>query len=248
MYSRQIIKVTLALFSACVIAMTLKSSAQAHVPFMANDEHPTMQSALMIENITTSKVIYQIITNSTFESWIQFEGRAGDILYVQLGIPYIDELENYRPSVAILPPSRFPKLVDVDHDGIQGESLHVLNSTGIIHPEIFHERFTNTNSWILVEQTVNLAETGTYFIVSFSPNNEPGKLWLAVGREERFGPSDIAKLPSLIVEVRKFHESDPIGNPLNYLLLTSIGIISAVGAGTIWLVLSSRKKQIGKVP
>ena len=246
MCSRQIIKVTLALFSACMIAMTMKSSAQAHVPFMANDEHPTVQSALTIENITTSKVIYQIITNSTFESWIQFEGRAGDILYLQLGIPYIDELENYRPSVAILPPSRFPKLVDPD--GIQDESLNVLNSTGIIHPEIFHERFTNTKSWILVEQRVSLDETGTYFIVSFSPNNEPGKLWLAVGREERFGPSDIAKLPSLTIEVRKFHESDPIGNPLNYLLLTSIAIISAVGAGTIWLVLSYSKKQIEKVP
>ena len=83
----QITKITLALFSACVVAMTLKSSAQAHVPFIANDDHSTMQPALIIENISTSKVIYQKITSSAFESWIQFEGREGDILYIQLGIP-----------------------------------------------------------------------------------------------------------------------------------------------------------------
>lgn len=235
----QITKITLALFISCVIALILKNSAQAHVPFMANDRHTTMESALIIENITTSKVVYQIIKSSAFESWIQFEGQVGDILYIQLGIPYIQELENYRPSIAILPPSRFPK--SVDPDVIQEESVYVFNSTGITNPEIFHERFTNTSSWILLEQTVNLTESGTYFIVSFSPNNESGKLWVAVGKEEKFSTSDIAKLPSLTIEVRKFHETDPIGNPLNYLLIISGGIIFATVAGSIWLVARFKK-------
>ena len=124
----QITKITLALFSACVVAMTLKSSAQAHVPFIANDDHSTVHSALIIENISTSKVIYQKITSSAFKSWIQFEGREGDILYIQLGIPYIEELENYRPSIAILPPSRYLKLVDTV--GIQDKSMYLFNSTG----------------------------------------------------------------------------------------------------------------------
>ena len=124
--------------------MTLKSSAQAHVPFIANDDHSTMQSALIIENISTSKVIYQKITSSAFESCIQFEGREGDILYIQLGIPYIEELENYRPSISILPPGRYPKLVDTV--GIQDKSMYVFNSTGTTTPEIFQERFTNTSS------------------------------------------------------------------------------------------------------
>ena len=139
-----------------------------------------------------------------------------------------------------MPPGRYPKLVDTV--GIQDESMYVFNSTGTTTPEMFQERFTNTSSWILVEQTVNLTETGTYFIVSFSPNNESGRLWVAVGREEKFGPSDIARLPGLTAEIRKFHKSNPIGKPFHYLFLTSIGIILAVGAGMMWLV-SSFKKQ-----
>jgi hypothetical protein len=73
-------------------------------------------------------------------------------------------------------------------------------------PTEFHEPFTGTNSWILLEENLVLPTAGKYYVVAFDPAGSPGKLWVAVGESEAFGLSDIISLPATIKEVRKFHE------------------------------------------
>ena len=53
-----------------------------------------------------------------------------------------------------------------------------------------------------------MPEDGTYYIESYNKNYDPGKLWVAIGREERFGASDIANLPFTIRKVKEFHSED----------------------------------------
>ena len=79
---------------------------------------------------------------------------------------------------------------------------------GDIHPEIFDERFTGTQDWILVEETVTLPESGTYYVVAWDPGHRTGKLAVAVGAVEEFGLGDILRFPGWRRDARAFHELD----------------------------------------
>ena len=44
------------------------------------------------------------MTPDTAQVWIAFNGKAGDLVYFQLGVPYLTRLENYRPALALVGP------------------------------------------------------------------------------------------------------------------------------------------------
>lgn len=173
---------------------------EAHIPYIALDKHPSINNPLFIEDIQISRAIYQILNSSTPRSWIGFEAKAGEQLYFQVGIPALNELNDFRPSVFLYKPSQVEKNVGLD------ELIPTVVTIGKT-PKAFHEPFTNTNSLILAEKTMTLAENGTYYLVSAKGENIDGKLWVAIGKEERFGLSEFAELPSSIVEVKRFHDS-----------------------------------------
>ena len=51
--------------------------AYAHIPYLASDKHNSPESALEIEDITISSVVYQTIHDNSPESWIKFNGIKG---------------------------------------------------------------------------------------------------------------------------------------------------------------------------
>ena len=75
-------------------------------------------------------------------------------------------------------------------------------------PTFFHEPFSDTSSWILLETELALTENGEYFIVSRSEYHRQGKLWVAIGYKERFGPLYWTSLPATNMGVRGFHQSE----------------------------------------
>ena len=188
--------------------------AYAHIPYLASDKHNSPESALEIEDITISSVVYQTIHDNSPESWIKFNGIKGETLYFQMGIPKLNRLQNYSPDVDLF------RYNDIEHskymDTIQkGKGLRY-SSYNIKNPEIFHEPFTNTTSWVLFEKSLVLPETGTYFLTSFSEQSQTGKLWIAIGKEESFGISDLGKLPASISQIRSFYEVGSINSLLSY--------------------------------
>ena len=188
--------------------------AYAHIPYVASDKHNSPESALEIEDMTISSVVYQTIHNEAPESWIKLNGIKGETLYFQMGIPKLNRLQSYRPDLALL------RYSDIEQNKYtdtipKGKGLRY-SSYNIKNPEIFHEQFTNTTSWVLFEKNLVLPETGTYFLPSFSEQLQTGKLWIAVGKEESFGISDLGKLPASISEIRSFHEVGTINSLLSY--------------------------------
>ena len=74
---------------------------------------------------------------------------------------------------------------------------------------------------------ITLPNTGKYHLLSYHPETETGKMWVAIGRQERYGPEDWGTLPASIVEVRLFHEADtPVTkrHTISFLLLGFIVI------------------------
>lgn len=96
-------------------------------------------------------------------------------------------------------------------------------------PKEFFEPFSMTRSWVAPEYRERLPATGEYYVAVFSPDGTRGKYWLAVGEQERFGPSDWLTLPAKLWKVRQFHEV------ASWTILIFPAVLLAVGMLAIFL-------------
>lgn len=178
-------------------------SAYAHKPLSIGETYSTYDAALWMDEIDVSQVVYAGLDDTHRVIWLTFDIAAPTTLDLSLGVPAIDRLVEYRPSLAVvgpgLPPVELPFEVPSD-GGI------VFETSSAEEASFFHEPFTGTDSWILLETSVALPRPGVYYIVAWAPTEPADKLWVAIGRREQFGFRDLLSFGSIIQEVRAFHE------------------------------------------
>jgi len=202
--------------------LVLTGGAYAH-NYVANDlSHRSADAALRITDLTLSQVVYDPLP-ADGQLWLTFEAKAGDPIYMQLGVPYLERLADYRPSLALVgPPGTGNDTVPFALPaGTSARRFDTLERD----PVFFDEPFTGTQSWILVEEEFNLPADGTYYIVAFDPAGNGGKLWTAWGKREAFKFRDILNLHNVIRDVRTFHEVQDKRKPF---LTWSISTLSSV--------------------
>ncbi len=194
---------SLAVGALAIVCVAL--AAAAHKPVSIGEVYPTFDRALWLEDIDVSLVAYSELTDTDRALWLAFDADAGTRLDLSLGVPVIDRLTGYRPSLAVVGPGlpliELPFEAPLDVGGVAFETVGT-------EPRFFHEPFTGTDSWILLEEAVNLPETGTYYVVAWPPGDTVGKLWVAIGLREQFGVSDVLSLPTIVRDVRAFHEEN----------------------------------------
>ena len=196
-------------FLRCILAFAVllicvSFSAFAHKPASIGGTFSTFNQALQMTDIDVSQVVYSPLSDADAQLWLTFDAVAGTPLDVSLGLPVLDRLTDYRPNLAVLGPGL--PLIDLPIDVPPGIGGVVFESSARGEPRHFHEHVTGTESWILLEDTVSLPETGTYYVVAFPPGDQVDKLWVAIGKRERFGLRDLLSFPAIIRDVRAFHE------------------------------------------
>ena len=180
-------------------------NAQAHKPSYGG-EWASSETAFEVEDPAISIVVYREVTCDQPELWLTFDATAGDDVWVQLGTPVIDRLEQYRPSMAILAPG----LPQLDADEVPFEipaGLGGIVYSGVGEPTEFFEPFTGTSSWILAEDWVETPESGESYLVAWDPGRQTGKLWLAMGVIEDFSDVDWSEAANWGEDVNNFHET-----------------------------------------
>jgi len=190
-----------------ILGVTLAASTSllvtAHRPLTIGGSFPTYVQALHVAEFDVSQVAYAELSNEAPALWLTFEAKAGARLDVSLGIPVLDRLIDYRPNLAILgpglPPLELPFETPPNVGGRRFESA-------TREPRTFHEPFTGTASWIAIEETIELPGPGTYYLVAWPSGDLADKLWVAVGWREQYGWADILALPTIVRDVRSFHE------------------------------------------
>ena len=193
---------------ATVIALGLVSSAFAHKPSFSGD-YGTPDDAWQVPDPNISIVLYQEITCDLPQLWMTLDGEAGFPLYIQLGVPVIERLEDYRPSVALVGPGLPAPEQELPFDLPDGTGIIVFDSSDVDEPGDFYEPFTQTASWVLVEETVELPETGQAWLVAWDPGYQTGKLWVATGTVEDFSDVETSEFIEWSALVNDFHETDP---------------------------------------
>jgi hypothetical protein len=126
-------------------------------------------------------VVYHDATKQAPQVWITFEVDKPQELFLQIGVPVLDRLRQYRPALALLGPG----LPDVRVPSSFRRAWAAWSSIPATwkKPEDFYEPFTGTRSWILKEQNVKLPDAGRYYVVAYDPDGKSGKLWAALGRK-----------------------------------------------------------------
>jgi hypothetical protein len=209
---------------ACILVAT--QGVLAHQPTISDGSAIGPESAIELNDIQLSRVFYHSITESAPSLWLTFDIRRPQSLYVSLGLPLLDRLEDFRPAFAVLGPG-LPD-IELPFELPEGLGGVLFETDDVRDPEVFHEPFSGTSSWILREEYVDLPEAGTYFIVAFVPSGETGKLWLAPGDREEFTLADILELRGVVGAVRVFHEVEDSGFPC---FLFPLGAVLALAIG-----------------
>lgn len=212
---------------AAVVLLALPVLTLGHVPIPTDKPATDPADAIVVKDITLSQVAYFEVTEDTPRLWFTFDTIEAASLWLQLGVPYIDRLSDYRPAVAVLglglPPVSLPFAVP---DGLGGV---ILDSATAGEPEFFFEKFTGTESWILGTLDQALPQAGKYYIVAYVPDGRPGKLWVAIGKRDEFTLAELASFPKIIADVRSFHEIDggyiPCVGPVAGFALLFFGVV-----------------------
>jgi len=191
---------------AAIVALAAVA-AEAHRPISIGQAYPEPARAAVIEEIDVSQVAYVTLTADASELWLSFEVPEASELRLSLGIPVIDRLAQFRPSIGVFGPGLPAVDVPFVVPGIDGGVTFRAKTPS--DEERFYEPFTGTESWITVEETVDLPEPGRYYVVAWAAPEEADKVWVAVGFLERFSMSDILSLPRIVRDVRSFHEVGP---------------------------------------
>jgi hypothetical protein len=200
----------------------------AHRPIFTQDKAVDPNTAVVISTPDISQVIYRAIDPNQPQLWLAVDADEGFELYVQIGVPVIERLKNYRPAVAVVGPGLAnPHVPFAIPDG---SGAVMIATEEIETPRFFHEHFTGTDSWILHSQTIILPETGRYYIVAYDPAGKGGKLWLSVGRREQFSAEDWAQFAEWKRKIRRFHEvpeseAPSIWTPFGIILNSTVQVI-----------------------
>jgi hypothetical protein len=185
---------------------------EAHLP-LNTDGPNTRENPIFINDHKISWVAYNTLDGPNDADYYQFEAEKGDEIYASILIPVIDRLENFNPEFALIGPD-----LDSDYAGLKQneieERLEIREGEGVIVKKYieqrtgtFFEPFTQTTYWEKQEANIQAPTKGTYYLAVFSNQNKQGKYVLSIGRAEKWGIYDLARMPKIWWDVRMFTEN-----------------------------------------
>ena len=181
----------------------LSLSSFAHKPSFG--PNGSMSDAFVVEDPNISIVVYQEMTCEDDQLWLGFTGEEGFELYVQAGVPEVERLEEYKPKVAVLAPGLPETDIELPFEVPEGMGVVVYSADD--SPTPFYEPFTQTSSWVWVEERLELPQTGSGFIVGWNEEDVTGTLWLATGEVEDFSDVETTEFISWNEQVNNYHET-----------------------------------------
>jgi len=176
----------------------------AHVPVF----HYMNDNSIFIEDVYLSQIHYYEFKEAYNKISFTFNLEENKNLYILLGVPKIDRLENFGFIMSI--------------EDSKGDIIEKFESKNL-ESEIMYEFFGDTYSWEYLRYDKSLQE-GDYSVEIST--KEKGKVWIAFGKREEFTTEQIFSLPKLIKVIREFHELEGRATWEKYTLGITIGLVS----------------------
>lgn len=197
--------------AAFAAALSASGAAHAHPSFFARGTEDSAASAFVLDGAAISRVVYVDAPCPAGPFWARIDAAPGEVVYLRLGVPVLEELRDYRPTVYLVGPDLTEPAVSVPWPLPQGDRAIELPTDGAPEPRVFHDPFTGTDSWLLVERRHVVVRRASYYFVVDPPAVE-GRFWIASGTEETRGVGE----PGALLKIRPFfaaHDAPDLGQP-----------------------------------
>lgn len=185
------------------LAVAAMSTASAHKPSYAND-HTTSQKAFEVTDPDISIALYAEMTCTANTLWMHMDTEGIDEVWIELGVPELERLSDYRPAVAIVAEG-LPE-ADVPFELPANMGARVIYTDEVDVPGDFFEPFTQTSSWVLFQDWVEVPTDTDVYLVAYNPEEITGKLWVAVGKTEDFSDVEVSQFVEWVDKTQAFHE------------------------------------------
>ncbi len=179
------------------------NDALAHKPSFANN-YVSADSAFTVDDPDISIVLYAEMTCTESELWMEMETGDRDQIWVELGVPMLDRLSDYRPSLALIAPGL--PTAELPFEIPEGFGATVISTANVDEPVDFYEPFSQTESWILYQGWLDVPSSEQVYLVSWNPTNFTGKLWVAVGKTEDFSDVSFDQFGEWIEKTQDYYE------------------------------------------
>jgi hypothetical protein len=182
--------------AAFAAVLAVPTQAHAHQPFFARGTEGSSESAFVLPDADVSRVVYVDAPCPAEPFWARIDATSGDVVSISLGVPVLDELRDYRPTVYLVGPDVEGPLVRVPWSLPEAYRAIELRTDQVADPRVFHEPFTGTDSWILLERRHVVERQGASYYVVVDPPAAAGRYWLSSGTEEVPGgdPTALARI------------------------------------------------------
>jgi hypothetical protein len=196
-----------ALGGGLVLAMLPAPHAEGHKPLQIGGPASAhrMETAQRIPDPEISWVLYLDLPRPGQVDYFRFTGRGGAVVPIQLGVPKIPDLMNFRPVAVLIGPGLPPAPPMPAIDLPAGSGAVTIRFDAPLR-KTFFEPFTRTTSWVTPEYRIPLPKSGEYFLAVYEPEGRTGKYFLGIGQKEAFSLLDFLRLPCTIWQVRRFYE------------------------------------------
>lgn len=172
--------------AAIAAALLVPSAALAHQAFFAQGIEDGPESAFVMEDADVSRVVYVDMPCPNEPFWTRIDAEPGDVVYISLGVPVLDELRAYRPTLHFLAPDLPAPRERIPLQIPQGFGAITIPTDTVTAPRVFHEPHTGTDSWVLLEHRHVVVRRGSYYVV-VEPPPASGRFWLTSGTAEEAG-------------------------------------------------------------
>lgn len=210
------------LLVAALAVLAFCPAAWAHRPIEDDGSHVSPESAIVVDDPFLSQVVYHEVNAGAEQIWLTFDAKSGDQVYLQLGVPLLDRLEEYHPVMVLTGPGLPIIAAPVD---LPDDAGAIVLDSAALDPETFYEPFTGTSSWIYSGEEYAIPETGKFYVAVAAESGDGGKVWLAIGRREEFGLQDLLTYPATLADVRAFHEVDDERLPALPRVLLTVSLV-----------------------
>jgi hypothetical protein len=160
--------------------------------------------AHVVDDPNISIVLYAELTCERETVWLTTETGPYEEIWVELGVPVLERLLDYRPSVALITPGVGGD--EVPFELPDGYAAQVIDTGAVTEPADFWEPFTQTASWILWQGWLPVPPDSQVYLAAWNPERVTGKVWVAVGKVEDFSDVEPADFVVWVEETSDFHE------------------------------------------
>ncbi len=198
-------------FLVVFLLFVLPLNAYAHRPIDTSNA-ATREDPIVIEDHKISWAAYNKLTNVNDVDYYRLTSvKKGESIFASMLVPKIERLKSFDPVIAVIGPGLGKETDDIKEETIKnllvidkGEGFIIKKNDN--KDESFFEPFTQTSYWKKQELEVVAPVAGTYYITVFTISNNADKYVLSIGKLEKWGIKDLAKMPGIWWRVRMFVE------------------------------------------